>query len=87
MSGHEACRELCRVRRAHVGQRPNTSQPRATPWGPVQEWKSPERAAQPLARMFRPFRACTLPSVTQGVALGWLVLGLWPTETAHLKSA
>ena len=75
MSGHEACRELCRVRRAHVGQRPNTSQPRATPWVHVRERESPERAAQPMAQTcFALSGLARFSSGTQGGALGWLVV-------------
>ncbi len=36
--------------------------------------------------VLRPFGACDISiTFTQGVALGWLVSGLWPSATVHFK--
>jgi hypothetical protein len=37
--------------------------------------------------VLRPFGACHVSiSITQGVALGWLVSGLWPSAAVHFKT-
>jgi hypothetical protein len=56
------------------------SEARALPWVPdLQKGGSPVRARQTVATFGTPASGLTLSHFqTQGVALGWLVKGLWP---------
>ena len=63
-----------------VGQRPNPSQPRASPWVPGRKRASPERAEHLCAIGRAALSGLSRSYVwSQGVALGWLGSGLWPT--------
>lgn len=67
-----------------IGQRPQTYQPKATPWVTVQKMRTAlkgrckisPRSCYALSGLFR---VCV---GTQGVALGLHVLGLWPIRNA-----
>jgi hypothetical protein len=68
-----------------LGQRPKIGKPRATPWVGHCNFFSPERAAQ--GRFVTPPQGFRYSANPHGVALGFLVEGLWPEKFIAAPSA